>query len=267
VRSRVRDPYARFCGQTGHFAPLTRYKKSTTTKTQLTKALWPPIPMEFETYSEELFHKLCKKEKIDIEKIQTQSDKSIKTPDYRLTKGGLQFGAEIKELADNPVEKTIINKVDSGKIVCDTYINDGRRIKSKIKKAGPQLKAQFKGEVPTILVIYDNRHFLNQFDSPSEEIKAAMFGGMETWISQDNPISSKGLDIFNRNRKLTSSSNTSISAIAHIYIANNNDVNMSVYHNPHASSKFTHGLLVSTRISEFAMQDLSNWREWSKIQP
>lgn len=220
--------------------------------------------MEFDTYSEELFFKLCTVEGIEIKKIETQT---TKTPDYHLAKGTYEFGAEVKKLEDNHEEKSVINRVYDGNTVIDTAIIDGHRIKSKIKKAGPQLKKVFKGEIPTILVIFDKRHFLNQFDSPSEEIKSAMFGEMETWISQEPHDEYIEESVFGRNKKFTRTSYTSISAIAHIYSNNSDDINMSLYHNPHASAKFKFGFLSSSRIKEFEIPDFRNWSRWREIKP
>lgn len=219
--------------------------------------------MEFDTYSEELFFELCTLEGIKIEKIATEV---TKTPDYRLSKDSYEFGAEVKELEDNAEEKRVINQVYNGDTVFGTSMTDGRRIKSKIKKAGPQLKKVFKGEVPTILVVFDKRHFLNQFDSPSEEIKSAMFGEMETWIPQGPYDEIFEESVFGKNKKFTRTSHTSISAIAHMYINISNDINMCVYHNPHARSKFEFGFLSSSRVKEFKITDFRRWSKWCGIQ-
>jgi hypothetical protein len=129
----------------------------------------------------------------------------------------------------------------------------GGRVRHKISNAVPQIKARSKGRYPGLLVLMDTG-FAAEHVSPYN-IRVAMYG-FETLVLAvpSNPGLGPYLTDkkFGGSRKMTPSSNTSISAVASIGKLNGS-LDFRVYHNAHAAIALPPAMLQRYAIPQFVL--------------
>ena len=122
------------------------------------------------TESESIFENLLSERNINFRKI---PESSIKTPDYEIIHGGRSYW-EIKELTENPNEKSILNQVKNG--ISDVYSVNSHRVKDSIKKSCQQFIDFGVTKYPCIIVLYDSRDFITKDLLFSKCVKTIMLG-------------------------------------------------------------------------------------------
>ncbi len=172
------------------------------------------------TWSEQLFERYCQDKGIPFERI---PEAETKTPDYRLKVANVEIVVEVKECGCIP---------EPGKDGAD---EPGKQVRQKITDAGKQIRAYAKSKYPAMLVLYDFEGRLLYRD----DIKVAMYGAYtvrRTVPRQYDPsISGRAERMHGGGRKMTKDTNTSISAVAALWMNSPTDIQLHVCHNEHAA--------------------------------
>jgi len=163
------------------------------------------------TISEQLFEEFCKFNSIYYRKIQ---EKEYPTPDYKIRLGCHVVYVEIKQLDQNEENKRTVKRFREDKQT-GSWTGTDRRIRNKIDDARRQFKGFNTNNRPNLLVVYDNTS-LAIIDS--DDIKTAMYGDETVCFNaynQNGSVNWFPTKIgFGGNRKMTSTINTSISAVS-----------------------------------------------------
>lgn len=159
---------------------------------------------------------------------------NLRTPDYEIFVPHRKVIVEIKELCPNKKEHDAQRRVINHEFVV-VSTTPGQRVRKKISDADQQIKIRSKGRFPGLLVLMD-AGFLAKHTS-AYNIRVAMYGfeALELAVPSD-PRRSPELkgSRFGGNRRMTPTSNTSISAIA-IIGELGDQIDFRVYHNAHAA--------------------------------
>ena len=166
------------------------------------------------TISEKIFEEYCQQNCIEFRKIETEPKTARKSPDYEIIFMSEKIIVEIKQINPNPrdiksekrLRETGVGGTYGGKI--------GKRISKKIKKAMPQLRERAKDKFPSILLIYNNIAFTDNYVQP-DEVMCGMYGSHVVYL----PFGSNEKEViidqdFGPNRRLTAAVNTTSSALA-----------------------------------------------------
>ena len=198
---------------------------------------------EGRTVSELLFQDvICEQAQIGCSRI--DEEPNARSPDYRLDVDGQVIIAEVKEIGMNKQDRQAAEQMAKHGYggVGGTV---GDRVRHKINKSGPQIRARTEGRYPGMLVLYDTTG--HGWLDPVQ-IEAAMYGPLtlELAVPQDPSIKPyKVRDKFGPGRKMTPNANTSVSAIGAIIRSGYEDwnFNLVVYHNAHAAIPIDPALL------------------------
>ena len=122
------------------------------------------------TQSEHLFEQFCGQHHIRCCRLPTAN---ARTPDYAIYLSRRKVVVEVKEISPNreELEARRLARIGQFVVVSST---PGDRVRSKISKAIPQLKAATKGRFPGLLVLLDTG-FAAEHTS-SYNIRVAMHG-------------------------------------------------------------------------------------------
>lgn len=183
------------------------------------------------TESEALFEQFCDDNGISWKRIDSEDSK---TPDYEASFGNHCVIIEIKQLDPNKEELRVRERGrESGR--ASYWPAADRRVRNKIGSARKQLKAYSDGMLPTMLVLYDNVPF-NALDSC--DIITAMYGdevarfAVPEYSVEPTVLVNIGVG---GGRKLTPSTNTTISAVAWLH-QRYGVLNLVIYHNIYAKN-------------------------------
>lgn len=200
------------------------------------------------THAETFFEKFCATAGIKCDPIQTERDR---TPDYELTIEGQRIIVEVKEINRNKDEKEPLRQHGRE----EGHGTPGDRVRGKIRKASPQIKALTKGIYPSILVLFD-RTWGGHLDP--YYIRVAMYGLEQ--IHMNVPINpsispyATGMS-YGPKQKMTAGDNTSISAIGVLSTPGPNEIVLNVYHNKYAAVPLDPKLLAEHSIHQFKLED------------
>ena len=211
------------------------------------------------TRSEELFERFCSENSIPFQVISTVGEE--KTPDYELQVARYSIAVEVKQL-DTENEPWKEGEVKSGSTT------PGDHIRRKINKAGPQLRARAAAGQPSILVIYNNIYRGICIHSEPYDFLVAMYGlqNIVLGVPEVGPPYIKG-QRFGPQRKMTDTTNTSFSALAHLREKKDERLFLDVFHNAHAAIPLDPILLTGDNISHFAIPRGSvEFKEWERIR-
>ena len=217
------------------------------------------------TVSEDLFEKFCRQRRILAIRVPTAHAIGEKRPDYRvrsLRRRARQVHVEVKEIAPTFEEATEIAKVLSGQ-VGSFSTEPGAKMRAIIRSAAPQLKAVAELKDPAIVVVNEPSGMLKQHIDPYG-ILTAMRGldVVPIFVPKDPRISPWcGKRQAGGKRKMTRTSNTTISAIALLFHHGLNATRLDVFHNRFARCPLRRSDLQGRWIRHFAMTaDLTEWR-------
>jgi hypothetical protein len=173
---------------------------------------------------------------------------------------------EVKEISPNREERQAWQDIKKGKFTV-VSATPGERVRHKISNAVPQIKARSKGRFPSLLVLMDTG-FAAEHTSPYN-VRVAMYG-FETLVLAvpSNPARRPYLTDkkFGGSRKMTPSSNTSVSAVAVIGKLNGN-LDFRAYHNEYAAIPLPTAMLRQYAIPQFvlAAKQLGAVQGWVQV--
>jgi hypothetical protein len=126
-----------------------------------------------------------------------------------------------------------------------------------------------EGKLPALLVLYNNVPISDRGVDPYE-IKTAMYGLEKIDLAVDpdaNRVSLTGRG-FGPKRKVTPSSNTSLSAVGVLYGSSNGEVSLIVFHNIHAVKPLDWRSLQGPRIRHFTLgeKEPRPFQEWQELK-
>ena len=203
-----------------------------------------------QTVSELLFEDYCDRVGIDWNRIAVADGE---TPDYKLVLDGRTIIAEVKEITRNKKEQEsdrLLEERVYGNVLKET---PGARVRKKIMRSSPQIKAKTEGCHPGILVLYDNGQIAGHLSQ--RQIMMAMYGQVvvDMAIPRDTSISPYIADIrFGPNRRMTPTTNTSISAIGTLVVTGpDRPIELCVYHNSFAAVSINPALLTCRGIMQY----------------
>lgn len=219
------------------------------------------------TVSEKLFEKFCGVRGITYERIDEGDEK---TPDYLLTLSDTVVVAEVKEIERNEAEKESDRRLkERGYGDCLTN-EPGDRVRNKIRKASPQIRRRAEGKKPGILVLFDGGCAYRHLDPYN--IRVAMSGLEQVHIAVPKDPNQRpyatGMS-HGPKRKMTETANTSISAVAVMYVADHDNIKVDVYHNKHAAIPLDPGVVAAYGIDQYFLEDGPEvaTSEWRKFKP
>lgn len=217
------------------------------------------------TESEKLFERFCLQQDFSYSRINEGASKS---PDYSLTICNQVIIVEIKQIDLNKEEKRVLAQPDEEWSDYDVYHwgIPGERVRKKIKAALPQLKALSSGNLPTLLVLYDNVKFWPEL-LDEYAIRVAMHG-IETAIVSPKVAPEGGAKVIKRwygHRKQVSEIHcTSLSAIG-VLEEKGTKITLDIYHNHYALVPLCKNSLNTSEITQFELENeptvgFSEWK-------
>lgn len=218
-----------------------------------------------QTVSEREFEAFCRLRCIPLERI-TVAD--TRTPDYEVRLGSDRIVVEVKETSPNPDELESLRLLSERGVGKATGGTPGDRVRKMIRSASGQLKARSRGELPTLLVVFDQGRVAGHVES--YHISVAMYGLEQVHlavppIGQGQPFitgTSHG-----PKRKMTETNNTSISAIGALMMSGPTDHHLYVYRNHFAKIPLNPDLLRPFGVKHFdmAISDEGRASKWVEL--
>ena len=213
------------------------------------------------TVSELLFESVCKDKQIDCNPI---DEGQSKTPDFELLIDDQVVIAEVKELVKNREEQEVHKLLEKG--IHKAYgEKTGARVRKKIRRSGPQLKARAAAVYPGMLVLYQDGRLADLHDP---HLPAAMYGDftIEYKGPEDRSVSPSAVrSFFGQGKEMTRDANTTISAVGVIFRNSSKgwDFDLVVYHNRYAAICIEPELLARRGIRQFYMNfDTQTWEAY-----
>jgi hypothetical protein len=215
------------------------------------------IPEESKTESECLFERFCKVSGIHFKRIVPDGQK---IPDYDIFVGEQKIVVEVKQMEPEPngVESQKIDELNnSGMTTIKT--EPGERVRNSIRNSQGKFK-KAKNKYPTILVLYDNVKY-HKHTEPFE-ILTAMYGQPYIAVEYMNSSVQVGNMKLGPKRKMTTTTNTSISAIGVLKKGKDGSPNLTVFHNKYAGVPLELNLLAKFSIKQYTIKDMDNSIKW-----
>ena len=192
--------------------------------------------------SEQIFECFCKSMGLSFERI--PEEKKARTPDYLLKVGTIEIVVEVKEYGLNREEEESYRCLKETGFAMTEGGEVGKKVRKKIGKSGGQIRARTEGKRPGMLVLLDPTGMGNFMP---EDIKAAMHGAFTVRVTiprRYDPSRPRSARLTHGGgRRMTESDNTSISAVALLWVNGPADVHLYVYHNVHAVVPIEPGIL------------------------
>lgn len=223
--------------------------------------------MTTKTQSEIAFEKYCALKNIGFSRIEPST---LRTPDYELMLTSQTVIAEVKEIEldveEEQERQRLLTERGYSQVISRT---PGEKVRQKISHGYKQLRARSAGMIPTMLVLYDSGRFFDHLDPYS--IRVAMYGLEQVKIvlpplsSKESPRSA-GVS-YGPRRKMTQNSNTSISAVAALYVPSPGELALCVFHNRFARVPLPPSLLSEYEIRQFQLGEERSGKtaEWVSI--
>jgi len=187
------------------------------------------------TKSEHLFEQFCDEHGLKCVPIQRASHR---TPDYDVHFGEHQVVVEVKQIDPAPDEAEKLAKFWSGEARGITFGGEaGKRVRQEITDARKQLR-RAKGKHPALLVLYNNAEPISYSDPMF--ILLAMYGELTLPVivppAGGRPVA--GELRFGGNRRVTTTDNTTLSAVCVLVHDMNDQLILTFYHNYFAAKPF-----------------------------
>lgn len=225
--------------------------------------------MTQKTVSEELFEEFCAANDLPLHSIVRRSEEDMKTPDYEIRIAQGPLIVEVKQLDLGPSDKAnLADLEDKGET--DVIIGGSiSRIRKKIKNAMPQLKARSKGQLPTMLVLYDTVRLLG--DIEKLEVRVAMYGDEVVDIAVPSDPSIHPFVTghrFGPGQSLSKTQNTSLSCLAVLRHSQGTESTLDVFHNDYAAAPLDVEILSRPTIRHFRLEPTVTegaFRRWIQV--
>lgn len=201
------------------------------------------------TTSEVQFEAFCQQKGIVLQRI---PEGDTRTPDYQIVIGSERIIVEVKENSPNPEElesNRLLKQRGYGNVTGGT---PGDRVRKMIRSASAQLKARSNGNLPTMLVVFDQGRVAGHVEG--YHIRVAMYGLEQIYIAVPPPGQGQPYATgagHGPKRKMTETDNTSISAIAALVMTGPNNHILSVYRNRFAKLPLNPRLLQAYGIAHY----------------
>lgn len=221
--------------------------------------------MTHKSESESLFERFCKMSGIHYERIVPDGQK---IHDYDIIVGEQKIVVEIKQMDPNPEESQKINELNTlGSTAIKTEL--GKRVRGKITDSQGKFKKRTQNRYPSILVLYDNVKY-HKHTEPFD-ILAGMYGQLEFPIkyldsSSEEVQAQIGNMKLGSKRKMTMSTNTSISAIGVLKKDKGGNPNLIIFHNRYARVPLDHNLFAKISLKQYTIEDTNNPIKWEEIK-
>lgn len=218
------------------------------------------------TISEILFERFCRREGLSCTRLEPCEVLGMKSPDYQIDSPSGPVIVEVKQFDPNAEDKRnaeLLEERGHGEAIGG---EPGARARMKIQAGVKQLKARSQGQTPTILVPYNNVPFNSRGTDPYE-IKTAMYGLEKIGLAVAKTNVSVVDRGFGPKRKVTPSSNTSLSAVAALYARSCHDLKLVVFHNIYAAAPLAWRDLSGPRIVHFTIEtkERGAFQEWKRL--
>jgi len=220
------------------------------------------------TVSEKLFERFCEENGIQYNQIKPPTTSHTQSPDYEIQTDTGTVIVEVKQFDPNKEDRRVAKQLQE-RGYSDAFGGEpGARVRLKIQSGVKQLKARSRGRFPTILVLYNNVPFNDRGIDPYE-IKTAMYGLEKYDVAVDSPRSSVSVvDCgFGPKRKVTPSSNTSLSAVATLHGDPDSDLALVIYHNVHAARPLDWRCLLGPKIVHYTLEEKEtrSFQDWRRL--
>lgn len=209
------------------------------------------------TASEALFEAFCRQRTLTAERIPTASDIHEMRPDFRVRSRARRARwvyVEVKEIQPTRQEAIEIAKVLAG-AVGSFSTEPGAKMRSIVRSAAPQLRSMAGPRDPALVVVNEPSGLLGQHIDPYS-ILTCMRGLDEVPVYIPRDSSERptfGAVRQGGKRKMTPSANTSISAIAVLFLYGQRATRLDVFHNRFARCPLRQRDLRGHWIRHFAM--------------
>lgn len=225
--------------------------------------------MSEQTISEKLFERFCKENNIQLSRIEASIIPGKKEPDYEVETSSGKILVEVKQFDPNPEELKLQKQLEERGWTDAFGGEPGAKVRLKIQSAAKQLKSRGAGSVPSMVVLYNNVPISRRGTDPYE-IKTAMYGiekidlNVDSNISAGTTVKDRG---FGSKRKMTPSSNTSISAVAALYSGLDQQLLMYVFHNIYAAVPLNIHSFQAEKIKHYSIASkvIGQFQEWQEM--
>jgi hypothetical protein len=185
------------------------------------------------------------------------------TPDYEVLFGDYRVVAEVTQIERNAEER------ESDRLLADrgygnaTGGTPGARVRAKINGCSRQVKTLMAGAHPSMLVIYSDLMGLSHIDS--YHVRVAMYGldTARVAVPRDFSLKPRIVGWFSgAKRKMTPHDNTSISAVATLWLKGDHDLPvLFVYHNDFAAVPLNADALRAYSVAQYRDGNTGEWTE------
>jgi hypothetical protein len=217
------------------------------------------------TFAEYLFERFCDEHGIPCARV---PETTAKTPDYEILSKTTPVVVEVKDIEPNAEEiesERLLNERGWGNATGGT---PGGRVRAKIDAASPQIKARAQGRLPSILVVCDEGREIGHVEP--YHIRVAMYGLEQIYVAvpppgQGSPYAT-GMG-YGPKRKMTPGHNTSISAIAAMFMPRCDVISLFVFHNKYAKVPLNPALLARHGVRQFTLGEAvpGKTADWEEI--
>ena len=196
-----------------------------------------------------------------------ESDKP--TPDYEIALSSKRIVVEVKETSPNPEERESQRLLAERGYGIATGGTPGDRVRKMISSASPQLKARSRGDLPTMLVVFDRGRVYGHVEG--YHVRIAMYGLEQIYLAVP-PIGSGRPRATGAGhgpkRKMTETDNTSISAIAALVMSGPGTHQLLVYRNRFARVPLSPTLLGPFGVRHFDLGTGEGFAsDWVEVRP
>jgi hypothetical protein len=185
------------------------------------------------TISELKFEQCCREHGIECHRIRESMVPGHQRPDYGIKVEQRWWVVEVKEIAETPFDKALLQDALSGESKAH-WIRPGHRLRQSIKDAAGQLRKFSHRGIPTVVCFFDTTM---GFYLAHDHVMQAMFGEetLNFEVSADPQHQPRFLGRrFGKKATLIRNDNASISAVAVLRQATGSKFDIRLYHNPHA---------------------------------
>jgi len=185
------------------------------------------------TSSEVYFETWCKNSGIENRRIKEAFTQGNQRPDYAIRINQQWCIVEVKQLDPQPDDEKLRKELIAGNSGV-RWLDPGVRLRHPIRVAARQLRKFSKRGLPTVLCLFDQTI---SFHLEPFQLEQAMFGVRKLHFEvSENPAHQPRFlgNRFGEKSTLTKSTNTSISAVAVLYLSPEHILSVDLYHNPYA---------------------------------
>jgi len=208
------------------------------------------LKSERKTKSEKLFERFCTENDIPFSRIPRSKEQGRKSPDYMIVMGKQNVAVEIKQFDANSDNKKQLGENGITGVFEDKMI---ARVRSKIKKAVPQLKMQSEKNIPALIMLYNNIPASPKYVHP-DDILQAMYGNEQATLIFHVPSDAPYIGrLYNGGgRQVSLKDNTSLSAIVSLFEDfERNELHANFYHNIYGAIRFEPNWLRRQNVKHF----------------